>query len=114
MTYNVLSGTLSNQPIIATNRHSGVHSVMKTIYQFCFINVNTRLDYCNSLFIGMTDRNFQEIAACTEYISTSCPACWQVEVRTHHSSADSTSLAAGQTTGPVQTGSNNIQCFATQ
>ena len=44
--------------------------------------------------------------------TTSCPACWQV--RTHHSHADSTSLAAGQTTGLVQTGSNNFQCFATQ
>jgi len=54
----------------------------------------------------------QEVAACTEYISTSCPACWQI--RTHHSRADSTSLAAGQTAGPVQTGFNNFQCFATQ
>jgi len=37
---------------------------------------------------------------------------WQI--RTHHSCADSTSLAAGQTAGPVQTSSNNFQCFATQ
>ena len=50
----------------------------------------------------------QEVAACTEYISTSYPAavCWQI--RTHHSRADSTSLASGQTAVHVQTGSNNF------
>jgi len=71
--------------------------------------VDSWLDYCNSLFVGMSDRNFKKLQLCTEYISTSCPACWQI--RTHHSCADSTLLAAGQTVGPVQTGFNNFQCF---
>ena len=61
----------------------------------------------------MTDRNFKKLQRVQNTLARVVLRAGKFE-HNIHSRADSTSLAAGQTTGPVQTGFNNFQRLATQ
>jgi len=61
----------------------------------------------------MTDRNFKKLQRVQNTLARVVLRAGKFE-HIMHSRADSTSLGGGQTAGPVQTGSNNFQCFATQ
>ena len=70
--------------------------------------VSSKLDYCNSLYSGISQTNLNKLQSHSKFIGT-CHYKYKFQILTHHTNTQKTTLASYQTKNRLQNLSSHIQ-----